>query len=315
MTTVAPLLTEGPADLLAEPKIPTMDKKLIMTVATTGGFIRHEQNPDQPYYPKEISEHVIASYKAGAAIWHVHIRDKTGALAKEVGPILEAAEMVLEKCPDILMSQSGHWEIGKRGADGVKSLVEPLLNEGARRGKKYIDTVVVAPATVGRQQMDKEDVQDVVKYLLSMGIVPEFQNQDVRFLWNVQHWLIEPGIIKPPYVMNLLMGYHGPRFIGGTTPDPWGHLNLINMMEMLPRGSVIGATVGGRQWLPLTVQAILMGADCVRIGMEDAIWMYPHRDIKIRRCADTITKVATITKELGREIATPAEARKIMGCK
>jgi len=56
-----------------------------------------------------------------------------------------------------------------------------------------------------------------------------------------------------------------------------------------------------------------MGVDIVRVGMEDHLWMYPHKDEKIRNNADEVRKIATIARELGRPIATPAEARKIMG--
>jgi len=58
---------------------------------------------------------------------------------------------------------------------------------------------------------------------------------------------------------------------------------------------------------------MLMGVDSVRVGMEDHLWMYPHKDEKIKRSADETRKIATIAKELGREVATPDEARKIMG--
>lgn len=305
---------DGPIALLAEPKIPELGKKLIITVATTGSYIRHNQNPDQPYYPREISEHVIASYELGASIWHVHVRKSEIERSSDLKDILEVADLVLDKCPEIMLSQSGHWEAGKRGADGVKSLVEPLLEEGAKRGRKYIHTVVVAPATVGRQQMERADVQDVVTYLLAQGIVPEFQIQDTRQIRNVKSWLIEPGILKPPYVMNMLIGYHGPDFVGCTGPEPWEHINLITTMQMMPPGSVIGATVGGRLWLPLTNEAILLGADCARVGMEDTIWMYPHKDVKISSCAAVVNKIATIARELGRDVATPAETAAILGC-
>ncbi len=305
---------EGPRALLAEPKIAGSGKKLVLTVATTGAFIRHEHNPAQPYFPEEIANHVIKSYELGAAVWHVHTRDAAGNLSTDVSTIIEAADLVLEKCPDILLSQTGHWDMTKRGADGVKDLVEPLLEEDAKRGRKYIHTLVVNPATVGRQQMDRTDVQDVVTYLAARGIVPEFQNHDARAIWNVQSWLIETGILKPPYVMNLLMGYHGARFTGCTGPDPWGYVQLMTMMAMLPPGSVIGATVGGRRWLPLTAAAVLFGADCVRIGMEDAIWLYPHRDVKISHSAEAVRKIAAIAHELGRDVATPAEAARILGC-
>ncbi len=58
---------------------------------------------------------------------------------------------------------------------------------------------------------------------------------------------------------------------------------------------------------------MLMGVDCVRVGMEDHLWMYPHKDEKIKRSADETKKIATIARELGRDIATPNVARKILG--
>ena len=89
----------------------------------------------------------------------------------------------------------------------------------------------------------------------------------------------------------------------------------MSLMNLLPEGSVIGATIGGHNWLPLIMEAITLGADCVRVGMEDTIWMYPHKDEKIKSCAEVIKKVATITRELGREIATPQDAKQLFGLK
>jgi 3-keto-5-aminohexanoate cleavage enzyme len=76
---------------------------------------------------------------------------------------------------------------------------------------------------------------------------------------------------------------------------------------------VVGISAGGRNWLALSTFAILLGVDFVRVGMEDHLWMYPHKDEKIKRCADATKKIATIAKELGRDIATPEEARKTLG--
>ena len=82
---------------------------------------------------------------------------------------------------------------------------------------------------------------------------------------------------------------------------------------MMPEGSLIGLSAGGRNWLPLSVFAILLGVDSVRVGMEDHIWMYPHKNELIERSADETRKIATIARELGRAIATPAQARAVMG--
>ena len=89
----------------------------------------------------------------------------------------------------------------------------------------------------------------------------------------------------------------------------------MSLMSQLPKGSVIGATIGGHSWLPLIVEAITFGVDCVRIGMEDTIWMYPNKYAKIKNCAEVIKKVATITRDLDREIATPQETKQLFGLK
>lgn len=65
----------------------------------------------------------------------------------------------------------------------------------------------------------------------------------------------------------------------------------------------------------MTVVGIILGTDCVRVGMDDTLWMYPHSEEKITDCADVVRKVATITRELGREIASPQEAKEILGLK
>jgi uncharacterized protein (DUF849 family) len=98
-----------------------------------------------------------------------------------------------------------------------------------------------------------------------------------------------------------------------TYPDPWGFMYVLGMMKMMPEGSVTSLSAGGRNWLPLSTFAIMMGVDAIRVGMEDHFYTYPHRDDIIKSNAEETRKVATIARELGRDIATPAEAREIMG--
>jgi 3-keto-5-aminohexanoate cleavage enzyme len=100
---------------------------------------------------------------------------------------------------------------------------------------------------------------------------------------------------------------------GETYPDPWGLLYVLGMMKMMPEETVVGISAGGRNWLALSTFAILIGVDFVRVGMEDHLWMYPHKDEKIEHCADETRKIVTIARELGREIASRQEARRILG--
>lgn len=300
----------------AEPLNPTMAKKLVINVAPTGAFVKRIQNPNQPYTGKEIAAHVVAAYKAGASVWHVHIRDEQGIpYLTEADKIQEALDLVLDQCPDILLSHSGHVDIFKKGSEGIKPLVEPLLEAGEKRKRNYIHTLVIMPARTGVQDMNEPLLQDIVEYLQGRNIVPEFQIGDYRCINNVKRGLIEHGLLRQPYVMNILSGAHGREVHGPGGKEPWSHIYLMTLLEYLPEGSVTGATIGGRGWLPLTVEAIMLGVDCVRVGMEDTIYMYPHKNEKINHCGQVIQKIANIARELGRDIATPAEARKIVGVK
>jgi 3-keto-5-aminohexanoate cleavage enzyme len=88
---------------------------------------------------------------------------------------------------------------------------------------------------------------------------------------------------------------------------------MMTMMQTLPPGCVRGVCAGGRNWLPFTVLAIMLGFDLVRVGMEDSVYVYPHKDRKLQTTAEAVELVATIAGALGREIATPDEAREILG--
>jgi len=123
---------------------------------------------------------------------------------------------------------------------------------------------------------------------------------------NVQH------VLEKSYFITLAPGMHHSA---PTYPDLWGLIHLITMRHLLPEGTIVGAGIGGRNWLPLAVLAIILGVDFIRVGKEDAMWVYPHRDDVIKTNAEVVKKIAAIARELGRDIARPDEARKMMGIK
>lgn len=313
MVTAKDLFTGMRTSLDKDPKNLTMDKKLVITIAPTGSFVTREQNPHQPYTPKEIAQQVIESYHAGASAWHVHCRDASGVPSKDPKVIKETIDMVLDQCPDIITSMNIVGDYNKQGVDVVRPIVEPL----AKAGSKYIRTAVVTtnPLTVGKITLpyNQSTLTGIVEYLQEKRIRPEFQFHEYTGIDQVHDWLIVPGILKKPYILNLVLGYHAHHRASPTVPDPWGHIYLMTMIQTLPMEGVVGATVGGHNWLPITVEAIMLGVDCIRVGMEDTIWMYPHKDDKIKNCSDVVNKVVNISRELGREIATAADAKRILG--
>jgi 3-keto-5-aminohexanoate cleavage enzyme len=302
-------------DLHLEKSIPTMDRKLIINVAPTGSFVTRQQNEHVPYSPAEIAAHAIAAYREGASVLHMHCRYENGIPCKDPLIIKDMIDEIIAECPDMVMSVNMHSDHTQQGPKMFAPIVEHLSAAGSR----YIETGVVTPFSYTFHPertivMSKPIVQDIVLYLQEKGIKPEFQGHTYEAIRNVKDWLIETGILKArPYLVNLVTGWHGWHHAGPGGPDPWGHLYLMTMLQMLPEGSVAGLAVGGHNWLPLTVQGIMLGVEYARVGMEDTLWMYPHRDEKIKNCGDVVRKVATIARELGREIATPEEARQIMG--
>ncbi len=315
MTTAQELFRGMKTSLTREAKNMAMDKKLVITIAPTGSFVTREQNPHQPYSPREIAREVIASYRAGASVWHVHCREENGTPSKDPQVIKETIDLVLAECPDIVTSVNILGDYNKQGVEVVRPIVDPLAAQGSR----YIRTAVgtTHPLVIGKVVLpyNQSTLTDIVEYLQGKGIRPEFQIHEYSGCDQVHDWLIEPGILQKPYILNLVLGFHAHHRASPTVPDPWGHIYLMTMMQTLPVDCVLGVTVGGHNWLPIAVEAIMLGADCVRIGMEDTIWMYPHKDDLITSCAAVVSKIAAIARELGREIATGPEAQEILGLK
>ena len=141
---------------------------------------------------------------------------------------------------------------------------------------------------------------------------PEFQCDAYFSLKNVEEWLIKTGIAQQPPLMNMMAGFHGYTFSSPASADSSCYTYISTILDSMPKNVVRGLCAGGRNWLPFTVFAIMLGVDVVRVGMEDSVYVYPDRDDKLQTPAEAVEMVVGIAEILGREIATPAEARAIM---
>jgi len=286
----------------------TLDKKLIINVAPTGSFLTREESPNQPLTPDEIVASVIAAYRAGASVWHVHCRDEEGVASGDPDLIQRTIDRVLAECPDMNTSLNVIADVTK--PVGVAQ-IEPLAGPLVERDIKYLRAAVVPPISRKRGVATKAGLQEIVSYYQDHGVKPEFQIHNNEALNNVVNWLIKPGILKEPYIMNIILGHHGWAY-SGPDRDPWGYLYLITMMNLMPPGSIIGVTAGGHNWMPMTMAGILLGADMVRIGTEDTLWTYPHKPDMDADCEDFVKRIVTFCGLIGREVATPADARRIL---
>lgn len=297
----------------------TMDKKLCITICPVGATITRRQNPDQPYTAREIADEAIGAYQEGACMVHLHTRNEDGTMSAPREVLKEVIDMILDKCPDIIVQPSSCESYIPGTTHYSYEAVKPLVDLFKNGDRKYMESTVFTPVSYAAETMDGEvelniatetNTAKTVQYLQENNIKPEFMNHNWEAIMNVKEWLIKPGILEKPYLMSMGPGMHNAA---ETYPDPWGFMYVLGMIKMMPEGSVIGLSAGGRNWLALSTFAILMGIDIVRVGMEDQLHMYPHKEEKIKSNADATRKIANIAKELGREVASPDEARKIFG--
>jgi len=319
MTDMEWLGAEWAERVLKSKKNLTMDKKLVITVCTVGALISRKQNPNQPITPKDIARETIESYNEGAVVAHLHTRDANGRPGTSMEVLKEIIDMIMDKCPDMIIQPSSCESYVPGKTTYSYETVEPMAKALHAYGLKYMESTIFTPVSYACQDVDgtldmslatKDNMQKTISYLQENNIKPEFMNHNWEGIPNVKEYLIEPGILKRPYLMSMGPGMHNAA---ETYPDPWGMMYVLGMMKMMPEGSVISLSAGGRNWLPLTGFAILMGVDGVRVGMEDHLFIYPHKDELIKKNADMTRKIVMIAREFGRDVASPQEAREIMG--
>jgi 3-keto-5-aminohexanoate cleavage enzyme len=298
---------------------PTMNKKLVITVCPVGALVSRKQNPNQPRSPKEIAGDTIASYREGASVAHLHNRNEYGHPVTTTELLKETIERILDACPDMIIQPSAAEGYVPEAGHYTYETTKPMAEALHGISRNYMESTIFTPVSYALRSVNgplehalavEDNTVKTVSFLQDNDVKPEFMCHNWEGIMNVKEWLIKPGILQKPYLMTMGPGMHNAA---ETYPDPWGLLYVLGMIKMIPEGSVIGLSAGGRNWLPLTVFGILMGVDNVRVGLEDHIYMYPHKSELIKSSADEARKIATIARALGRDVATPAEARQILG--
>jgi 3-keto-5-aminohexanoate cleavage enzyme len=280
-----------------EPRTAEPDPLVIM-VAPVGGIIVKDQNPNQPYSAEEITAQVKAAYDAGAQIHHFHVRDERGFGSEQMEDYYRLHKTFTEQCPGMLVSLN---------------LTRPLDNDSVEErfethDLSLGDTVVVnlGSMNIGSKVFINSEhfIVEACRYLEERGVKPELAVYNQRMLIDLREMLIEPGVITPPYFINLCMGIHSS--IPPTMP------NLFNMLELMPENATWILTCGGRNWLPMLSTAIALGGH-VRVGMEDNVYYYPHSDEIIDNCGTQVKKMVQIAEALGRPIATIEQTASLLG--
>ncbi|WP_424020070.1 3-keto-5-aminohexanoate cleavage protein (plasmid) [Halorientalis pallida] len=267
-------------------------RKLILTVATTGGVHGKDANPNLPEQPTEIARQVRECEKLGAAIVHVHGRDEHGENDPE--RLQAVNDAIRDRCDDIIIQNTtGGQSPYENRVAGIRTDPPPemaSLDMGPFNRGQHIIT-----------EHTRNNIESLAREMQDKGIKPELEVFNNGHL-NETYRLIEKDILDPPYYINVILG---PGTF--TVPRP---KNLLNMVENLPAESQFNVLATGPHQLPLTTMGALLGGH-VRVGMEDNL--YFERGEPAQSNAQLVERSVEIIDHLDRDLATPDEAREMLG--
>ena len=302
-------------------------QKLIITCAPTGSLMIPTQSPYIPITPGQIIDEAVRAVNAGAAMVHIHARDPKDGRPTPDLEIMGEIYTGIKKRSNVIISMTTGGGIGMTSEERIKVVstfkpevasfnMGPVILSGQRLLEKYKDEDY-------RYFWEKsylEKIEEAVMlntfaslnvFLRTMqenGTKSECEIWDASHVFNVAH-LIKKNKLKPPIWMQFVTGV-----LGGIGSAPEDIIYLKNTADRLIgaenyQWSVIGI---GMAEFSAAALAMIMGGH-VRVGFEDNLWL--DKGILAKSNAELVEKVVRIARELGREIATPDEAREILGMK
>lgn len=276
--------------------------KRIITVATTGAWPTKENNPNIPLQPDEIAEEIYQCWRIGAAVAHVHVRDKEGLDSMKVE--------TFKKVIDILHAYHPDCDI--------------ILNLTSAGGIANSEEARMAPFKELRPEMASFDCGTMnwmhfgifnnnPKFLMTMGtamqevgVKPEVEVFDIGMIHEAA-WYLKNGYLKAPVHFQFCMGC-----AGGIPANAENVILLRNTLEKAVPGSTWSAFGVGKGAMEVMYTAIAAGGN-IRVGMEDNV-VY-HKGELAESNMQLIARARRVVEEFGCEAAKPEEARIILGLK
>ena len=281
--------------------------KRIITAALTGAVHTPSMSPYLPITPKQLADEAVRVHEAGAAVAHVHVRDpETGIPNADQAIYREIAEDVKRRCDIILCFTTG----GRLGEPienraRVASTLKPeltSLNAGSLNFALFHVTGNISQWKYDWEKPYLDGTEDLIfpntfktmrqflEIIYANGARPEFEIYDVGMINNLA-FLLKEGIAKRP-VENLI-------FLVNTARSQIGDFQF----------SVCAA---GRHQIPMCTGSLILGGHA-RVGLEDSL--YVSKGVLAQSSAEQVTKISAIAREMGIELASPDEARGILGLK
>jgi uncharacterized protein (DUF849 family) len=289
-----------------------MSAKTIITCAVTGNITRPDQHPNLPITPEQIANAAIEAARAGAAIAHIHVRDpETGAPSMAIDHYREAVERVRASGIDLIVNLTtgpgGRYipsdEDPRIAAQG-STLVRPELRvEHVVALRPEICSLDLNTMWFGTGAVinTPRNVTIMAHTIREAGVMPEIEVFDSGDI-HLAHQLLADGVLPRPPLFQVVLGI---RYGFPATPE-----TLMFARSLLPQDAIWAAMGTGRMEFPIVAQAVLLGGH-VRVGLEDNLYL--DKGVLAPSNAALVERAAQIVRLLGREVASPAEARQILG--
>jgi uncharacterized protein (DUF849 family) len=299
-----------------------MARKVIISCAITGSIHTPSMSPHLPVTPDEITAAALGAAEAGAAVLHLHARDPdTGAPTPDIA-VFEAFVPSIRQATDAIVNittgGSARMTIEER-LQGPRTLRPEMcsLNLGTMnfglypmldRPRQWKHDWEVPFLEATRAGMFKNTLADIETILATMGPIGtrfEFECYDVGHLYTLAHFL-DRKLVRPPLFVQTVLG-----ILGGIGANPDSVVDMRRTADKLfGRDYEWSMLAAGRNQMALGTMAAIMGGH-VRVGLEDNLWIGPGRLAESN--AEQVAKIRRILEELSLEIATPDEARAIIG--
>jgi uncharacterized protein (DUF849 family) len=302
-----------------------MARKVIITCAVTGSVHTPSMSPYLPITPEQIADQAIDAAQAGAAILHLHARDPADgrpsfdpAVYRQFLPTIHAAT---DAVINITTGGSHTMTLDQRLAGALDISAEMSscnmgsMNFGffpvAEKMKAFKYDWERAHLEGTRNAIFRNTFQDIEQVFERLGEAHgtrfEFECYDVGHLYNLKHF-VDRGLVRGPIFLQFVLG-----ILGGIGADAENLSYMKRVADKLfgdaYQWSVLGA---GKHQMPLATQAALLGGN-VRVGLEDSLASAPGKLATSN--AEQVLRMRKVLEDLGYEIASPAEAREMLGLK
>lgn len=267
-------------------------EKLIITAALTGAEVTRAQQPALPLTPEEIGIAAAECAQAGASIVHVHGRKADGSPTQDAETYRQILAEVKKRCDVIVQVSTG----GAVGMTPQERLAPVTL-------QPEMATLSMGSVNFGGDVFlnHPADMEVFAQAMRAHGVKPELEIFDSGMLTTANRWL-KKGLLTGPLHFDFVLGIPGGM---AGTPEA-----LLYLKSQLPEGATWTVAGIGAAQLPLGTLALLLGGH-VRVGFEDNVF-YRKGELASSN-AQLVARIARISRELDRPVATPQEARRILG--